>query len=396
MRKIVIGGLVLGALAMVACDDKPSGGNAMPSASASAAPPPSAAAAAPSASAKPEPEKAKKAEGPKDHKALLKAMAEAWGTHDAKKVAGLYAEDGTITRPGRPELKGREAIEKRLGENFAAFKDLTIVPGRTWEKDKHTVVFEWVDKGTNTGDWPEIGIPKATNKPFAVVGASWVEVNDEGFIKTERNYLDGPTLFGQIMEDKKNPVRAAINTPPDGMTDYESPAMKAKEAKDEKEKAELTKVMAEEKKNLEVEDKVIGHMNAGKPDEALKLVADDVKYADYTMEKDVSGKKTFGEFVHKWFTAFPDIKTKSTASFVDGDFVIEEFEYTGTQKGALGSIKPTNKTATFHQLEVDQFKDGKLVKAWVYGNNGELLTQLGVAAPGIAPSTAPSAKPAAK
>ena len=392
MRNIVIGGLVVSALVLGACDDKPSGGNAAPSASASAAPAPSASApaaasasagAAPSASgsAGAAPDKPKKAEGPKSHKARAKALAEAWSSHDATKVSALYAEDAVITRPGRTDLKGKADIEKRATENFAAFKDLTVVPGRVWEKDKKVAMFEWVDKGTNTADWADVGIPKATNKTFGVVGASWIEVDDDGLIKTEVTFMDGSTLIGQLAENKKNPVRAAITDPPDGAGHFESVAERTKAAKDDKEKAELAKEAETAKKNLEVEDKFIEEQNKNKLAEALKHIADDYKYVDNTEEKDVVGKKAFDTLLHGWFTAFPDLKVKSTASFPVGNFVVEYFEYTGTQKGALGPIKATNKPVTIHQLEVDEFKEGKFVKSWAYWNKNELLTQLGVPLP---------------
>jgi predicted ester cyclase len=119
-------------------------------------------------------------------------------------------------------------------------------------------------------------------------------------------------------------------------------------------------------------------MNTNKLDDALKLVADDFKLVDYTEEKDVAGKKAFKDMLHTWMTAFPDMKVKSTASFTDGDFVVEEFEYTGVQKGALGPIKATNKPVNIHQLEIDELKDGKFVKAWSFGNGNEMLGQLGV------------------
>jgi hypothetical protein len=38
----------------------------------------------------------------------------------------------------------------------------------------------------------------------------------------------------------------------------------------------------------------------------------------------------------------------------------------------------TNKPVDLHQLEVDLIKDGKVVTGWAWGNNVELLTELGV------------------
>jgi len=381
MRTIVFGSVILSALALGACEDKPSGG-ATPGTSAT--PAPSAAtsttAATPSASAQPAAPEKKKVEAPKDHKARFKALEDAYSAHDAKKVSELFAENGVMTRPGRDDIKGRAEIEKRVAKNFEVFKDMKITLGRVWEKDKHTAFAEWVGTGTNSGEWPEIGIPKATNKAFGVVGASWIEVDDDGFIKEENSFLDGPTMLGQLMPKAEMPARAVITAAPEGTEHFEPLA--AKEAKDDKAKAELAKALEAEKKHLEAEEKLLAAFNSDKPnkiDEGLKLFADDFVNVDYTQEKNQKGKGEFKALVGKYFLAFPDLRIKSTTSFPMGKYVVSKFEYTGTQKGAFGPIKATNKPISLHQVEVDEFNnDGKLVKSWTWGNNEELLKELGV------------------
>jgi hypothetical protein len=116
---------------------------------------------------------------------------------------------------------------------------MNVHTGRVWEKDKHTAVVEWLDKGTSTGDWAEMGIAKATNKPFGVMGAAWIEVGDDGLIKEQRNYLDSRSVVAQVLEEKKAAVRPVMAALPDGTMRYEATAAKEKEAKDAKEKAEL-------------------------------------------------------------------------------------------------------------------------------------------------------------
>jgi steroid delta-isomerase-like uncharacterized protein len=423
MRTIVITGWVMGALLLAACDEKSSGSSETPaqSASANAAVVPTATATS-SGNAKTEPPKSdkdkdknEKIEAPKDHVARVKALDDAFAAHDAKKIADLYAPDAVVRTAGMPEVKGRENIAKEAEKMFAVFKDAKLTHGRVWEKDKHTVVVESVFTGTNTGDAPEMGIPKATNKPVGIVGAAWIEVADDGFIKEEHRYHDSPTSMGQLVPDPKNPVRAVITAPPNGTEKYDAlngaevkeeekkadkdkeKGEKGKAEKAEKDKGELSKMVAAEKAEVELENKFVAALNAGKLDDGLKLCADDILFVDYTTAADVKGKKAFKDTLGMYLTAFPDMKAKITQAFGDRDYAVLEFEYTGTQKGPLGPIKPTNKAADIHQIEVDQFKDGKFVKSWAWGNNLELLTELGVtpgAGPAPAPSTAPSAKPA--
>ncbi len=49
---------------------------------------------------------------------------------------------------------------------------------------------------------------------------------------------------------------------------------------------------------------------------------------------------------------------------------------TGTQKGALGPIKATNKPVSSHFVDISQIKDGKFVSTVSYSNNVEVLTEL--------------------
>jgi ketosteroid isomerase-like protein len=412
MRKIVIGGWVLSALLVAGCE-KSSGGSGgsggeapAQSASANSAVVPSATSTS-SSSAKTDPNEKEKhekgdhekgdheKEAPKDHVARIKAIEEAFAAHEPKKIAALYAEESVVRTPGMPDVKGREAIEKEAEKMFAMFKDAKVTHGRVWEKDKHTFVVESVFTGTNTGDAPEMGVPKATNKPVGIMGASWYEVGEDGFIKEEHRYHDQTTGMGQLVPDKKNKVRDIITAPPDGTEKYEAKTAKeAKDAKDEKEKVELARMVKIEKEEVELENKMVGLINDHKMEDAYKLVAEDVNLVDYTQEKDLKGKKAYRELLNMYLAAFPDMKAKTLQVFGDGDFAVGEFEYTGTQKGALGPIKATNKPVDLHQIEIDQFKDGKLVKAWVWGNNLEMLTELGVIpAPGTAPAPSPSAKP---
>jgi len=56
----------------------------------------------------------------------LKKFADAVAKGDAAALAKLYAVDGAILPPGRPMLKGREAIEKEFAGLVTAFKKISF------------------------------------------------------------------------------------------------------------------------------------------------------------------------------------------------------------------------------------------------------------------------------
>jgi steroid delta-isomerase-like uncharacterized protein len=372
MRKLLVGSVVACAVLLSACDEKSNGTTATPAANATPNAAASGASSAASITAAAAPKPA--VEAPKDHAARAKALTEAFATHDAKKVAALYAENAVVKSRGMPELSGRAAIEKDIDHMFTIFKDAKLMTGRIWAKDKHTAVIETAFAGTNTGEAPEMGLPKATNKSVGVSGATWLDVGDDGLIREERRYHDGPTALGQLNPDPKMPVRPVVNEPPAGSTVFEA------------------KGTADEAKNIDLENQWVAAINAGKIDDAMKLTTAETSIEDYTQPSIVKGQKAFKDYLGMYLKAFPDLKASIVNAFPVGDYAVVEFRYTGTNKGPLGKTKPTNKSVDMQQVEVDEIKDGHFAHEWAWGNSAEMLGELGLmpapaAAGGAVPGT---------
>src|SRR5229473_286320 len=71
----------------------------------------------------------------------------------------------------------------------------------------------------------------------------------------------------------------------------------------------------------------------------------------------------------------------------EGDKVVTRWTATGTHKGQLMAIAPTNKHATVTGVDIDRYQDGKVVEAWASYDMFGLLQQLGVV-PAMAPAGA--------
>src|SRR5258706_15430173 len=85
--------------------------------------------------------------------------------------------------------------------------------------------------------------------------------------------------------------------------------------------------------------------------------------------------------------AMPDAKITPKNVWAAGDYVIAETEMTGTLKGAIGPIKPTNKTGTIHMVDVALVKDGKMAHGWAYGSSAEFANAFGLMKPKAPPPT---------
>jgi steroid delta-isomerase-like uncharacterized protein len=119
--------------------------------------------------------------------------------------------------------------------------------------------------------------------------------------------------------------------------------------------------------------------NQGKLSTIDELVASSATYHD----PNVPGGKFTGpdglrQFVQIYRTAFPDVRISVNDQIADGDKVVTRWTATGTQKGQLMGIAPTNKHATVTGVDIARYQDGKVVEAWASYDMFGLLQQLGV------------------
>lgn len=310
-----------------------------------------------------------------------KMFMEAMNAHDAKKVAGFYAETSTMNVVGMPELKGRAAIEEHFKQLYAGFPDLKMGVSRVFQKGDVTAV-EWVMTGTHTGEF--MGM-KATEKKIGVSGASMLWMGPDGLVTKENVYHDANTIMAQLglSKEKARPV-ATLPTSFQVYTPANTP---------------------EEQKNVDAAKAWAKAFETKKEADFVAGVADNVEWDDYTQPEAMKGKDSGKKYFNGMLKAFPDAKAGQSTLFATGEFVVEEGNFEGTHKGSLfGAIPPTQKKVNMHDLTIVQFKDGKVVKGWSYGNSAEMMAQLGLLkaetkkadTKAAEPKKTPDAKPADK
>lgn len=91
-----------------------------------------------------------------------------------------------------------------------------------------------------------------------------------------------------------------------------------------------------------------------------------------------TGTAAVEEAYNRLFTAFPDMRWASPRVYVQHAVVIQEWVLEGTQRGALGSIAATNKTAGANGAAVYWFdEDGRIRRQHTYYDPGTIGAQLG-------------------
>ena len=92
------------------------------------------------------------------------------------------------------------------------------------------------------------------------------------------------------------------------------------------------------------------------------------------------GTKAIMAMLHK---AFPDLHATVDDVIAEGDKVVQRTTSHGTMTGAMMGMPPSGKSATWQQIHILRFANGKQVEHWAVIDQLGMLQQLGFAeAPG--------------
>jgi steroid delta-isomerase-like uncharacterized protein len=83
-------------------------------------------------------------------------------------------------------------------------------------------------------------------------------------------------------------------------------------------------------------------------------------------------------------TAFPDLRYEVVQQLQDGDTHVGHVRVTGTMSGDFAGMPATGKAATWEEIHIAKFHNGKLAEHWAAQDRLGMLQQLGLApVPGV-------------
>jgi ketosteroid isomerase-like protein len=310
--------------------------------------------------------------------ATLKAFGTALGAHDIDGLTALYTPDAVFKFAGMPDST-RDVAMGHQKDAWASFPDSKGAARRIFVKNDVAII-EWTMTGTNTGPAP-MGRP-STGKPVGIIGLTAVWFTPDGLIREQHEYMDVPTMIGQLGMGPKDMKARPPATLPDG-----------------KPEMHISKGTPDEDKNVAASQAVQKMFETHDAKSFAGASTDDVVWEDSAAPAPMNGKKAMSGYFDMMSKAVPDLKMNCTTWGVD-DYVLEECEMTGTNKGSFVfpgmKTKPTNKPVDFHGFDVIQMKDGKAAHGWSYGNGMEMAMQLGMMKPPKDKGTAAAAQTTAK
>jgi len=289
------------------------------------------------------------------------AVLKGYGEDDLKSSLPKLDPEGNLSFPGLSEATDRDAAVKVLAELFGPFSGRVFSIGRIWQPP-HVVVAEWAMTGTQSKDW--MGV-KPTQKQVTIQGLALYWFDQNGLVSDSHLFFDVGATLVQLGAGPKG-----IESPP--ATPLATGVFTATGADSEKQ-------------NLALVNHSWDAFEAKKEADYLAPIADDIEVFRLDRAASDKGKADRKKFF-KWAAA--GIGSLSQTPLNDwgvGSFVVEEYTLTGVHSGKLTGAAPSGHALRLHYVDIDELKDGKIVRTWTFGNSLELYAETGVvekAAPG--------------
>jgi steroid delta-isomerase-like uncharacterized protein len=133
-----------------------------------------------------------------------------------------------------------------------------------------------------------------------------------------------------------------------------------------------------EQDNLRIVREYYDAWNKHDPEGYVRLLDEKHVFESDTIPAPMVGREAGRQFMQIYVGAFPDLHLDIDQMLASGDFVVTRWTATGTQRGELTGIAPTNRRAVVHGCTVLEIKNGKVAHDRIYWDTGHLLRQLGV------------------
>jgi uncharacterized protein (TIGR02246 family) len=116
--------------------------------------------------------------------------AEAWCSQDPEKVAGCYADSGSLRVNNGPAAVGRAAIAEVARGFMRDLPDMKVTMDKVVADDTGTF-FHWTLTGTNSG-------PGGTGKRVRISGYEGWQLDEKGLIGKSQGHFDSAEYARQL------------------------------------------------------------------------------------------------------------------------------------------------------------------------------------------------------
>ena len=99
-------------------------------------------------------------------------------------------------------------------------------------------------------------------------------------------------------------------------------------------------------------------------------------------EVKIQGREATTQYAMAWLSAFPDARITVNNELVAGDWIVQEFTFSGTHEGTLmspaGEIPPTHQKLNGRGVQIFRVEGETVADTRLYFDQVEVMTQLGL------------------
>lgn len=281
-----------------------------------------------------------------------RAFEEMWNQGNLSLIDEIYAPDG-VMHDIAGDFVGRDAYRQFVTLYRTAYPDIHFTVDDQIAEG-NLAVARWSSTGTHKGEL--MGIPPTGKR--TVSGGIVLSRFEGKQIVEEWSYWDALGILQQLgVVPAMGRTNFTWSEPSDVTGDPGDPEIN---------KAVIRRYDAEVwgRGKLDVLDEIM----------SSEVIGHEVT-TEHLLPQGLEGHK---QAITIYRTAFPDIHTRIEELIAEGDRVAERWRATGTHKGELMGIPPTQKEVTWEGMTIYRFADGKIVEMWWAWDALGLLRQLGV------------------
>jgi steroid delta-isomerase-like uncharacterized protein len=110
--------------------------------------------------------------------------------------------------------------------------------------------------------------------------------------------------------------------------------------------------------------------------------------------RDLHGTEAMKTFATEFREAFPDFHDSIDIQLAEGEMVATRVISSGTHRGTLLGVEPTNEELSWTSINIDRISEGKIVETWTNWDMMGMMQQLGAARmPGESEEASPTKLP---
>ncbi len=132
-----------------------------------------------------------------------------------------------------------------------------------------------------------------------------------------------------------------------------------------------------EQENMQIAQEGVEAWNTHDVERFVAILDEGMVWESDHLPETLRGREAVRQAMEMYLGVFPDLHIEIDQMIASGDYVVFWFRLTGTHRGELWGIQPTNRQVALDDCVVYEIRNGKLVHLRDFWDTATVLRQLG-------------------